>query len=232
MDGAPWCKGARHDLMRSAAHGFAALALAACARPPRTVRVLALCSSSGSTHSSESLSGADFSSGSHTDAEFMHHALAEAEKAFASREVPIGAVLVRNGEVVAAARNRVEELRDASAHAELLCMRTAAQEQSTWRLNALGPSTLYVTLEPCPMCLAALHAFRVDRLVYAAPNERMGAIESSLRAQAPATEHPYHTLDITGGVLAEPAAELMRAFFRERRKRGPWVPPELVGKES
>ena len=157
------------------------------------------------------------------DAVFMRAALVEAEAAFAACEVPIGAVLVRDGTVIAAARNQVEELRDASAHAEMLCMRAAADVTGTWRLNHPNASTLYVTLEPCPMCLAALHAFRVDRLVYAAPNARMGAIESSLHAQA-ADDHPYPSLEVTSGVLAEPAAELMRRFFKERRMRATYNP--------
>ena len=159
------------------------------------------------------------------DAVFMRAALVKAEAAFAKHEVPIGAVLVRDGAVIASARNQVEELRDASAHAEMLCMRAAADVTGTWRLNHPSASTLYVTLEPCPMCLAAIHAFRVDRLVYAAPNARMGAIESSLRAQA-ADDHPYHSLEVTSGVLAEPAGELMRRFFRERRERASFLAAE------
>ena len=128
------------------------------------------------------------------DASFMRAAIWEARDAFAHGEVPVGAVLVRNGAVIARARNRVEELRDASAHAEMLCMRAAAAGGVTWRLNALGPVTLYVTVEPCPMCLAAIHAFRVDRLVYGAPNDRMGAVEGLLRPSADA-DHPYHTVE-------------------------------------
>ena len=165
--------------------------------------------------------------GADSDAEFMRAALAQAELAFNAGEVPIGAVLVRDGSVVAAERNRVEELQDASAHAEMLCMRAAAAEHSTWRLNVPQPSTLYVTLEPCPMCLAALHAFRVDRLVYAADNDRLGAVVSALKAPY-AEDHPYHRVAVTGGVLADPAKGLMKKFFRERRTRGAYnaAPPE------
>ncbi|EOD11121.1 hypothetical protein EMIHUDRAFT_104884 [Emiliania huxleyi CCMP1516] len=123
------------------------------------------------------------------------------------------------GEVVASARNRVEELQDASAHAEMLCMRAAAASHGGWRLNADAagdpcPSTLYVTVEPCPMCYAALHGFRVERLVYGAPNDRLGAVE-----------HPFHTLEVQGGVREEAAAELMRAFFRGRRRQPGWQEP-------
>jgi len=145
------------------------------------------------------------------DERFMREALVQAEMAFARCEVPVGAVIVRNGSVIAAAHNRVEELRDASAHAELLCAREAAASGSSWRLEA---ATLYCTTEPCPMCLAALHAFRIERLVYGTTNPRLGAVESALRPPA----NPYHTLKVTGGVLAEPAAKLMRDFFVARRE--------------
>lgn len=152
---------------------------------------------------------------------FMRAALAEAAAAFEADEVPIGAVLVRDGAIVAAAHNQVERLQDASAHAEMLCMREAAAAATHWRLSE---ATLYCTIEPCPMCLAALHAFRVGRLVYGAPNPRMGAVESALRLAAD-VPHPYHELEVTGGVLADDAGELMRSFFRRRREQGPYVPP-------
>ena len=146
----------------------------------------------------------------------MVHALREAEKAFEADEVPIGAVLVRDGEIVSSAHNRVEGLRDASAHAEMLCMREAASSSATWRLDA---STLYVTVEPCPMCLAALHAFRVEHLVYGAPNTRLGAIEGNMSAIAD-VPNPYHQLLVTRGVLADESAQLMKRFF-QRRRDGP-----------
>ena len=204
---------------------LAAIALTAAYGAPRTMRPPLLFSARGCS----TIDGdAGTSSSAGDDSSFMRLALTEAEHAAASGEVPIGAVLVRDGAVVASARNRVEELCDASAHAELLCMRAAAEAHSTWRLNVPKASTLYVTLEPCPMCLAAMHAFRVSRVVYGAPNERMGAIDGKLRSLTPAEQHPYHSLDVTGGVLAESAGELMRRFFRERRERGPWVPPELL----
>ena len=109
------------------------------------------------------------------DARFMQLALAQASLAFQAGEIPIGAVLVRGGECIAAERNRVEELQDASAHAEMLCLRSGSAALHSWRL--LG-TTLYVTVEPCPMCLAASHAFRIDRLVYGTVNPRLGAVES------------------------------------------------------
>jgi tRNA(adenine34) deaminase len=147
------------------------------------------------------------------DAAFMRFALAEAAAAGEAGEVPIGAVLTMGGEVVALGRNQVEQLGDASAHAEMLCLRAAAAATGNWRLN-LRPSTLYVTVEPCPMCLAAIFAFRVERLVYAAPNPRLGAVLGAMRIPA---EHPFHRMDVSSGVLAAEAAGLMQGFFRRRR---------------
>lgn len=160
------------------------------------------------------------------DETFMRAALAEAELAFAADEVPIGAVLVREGKIVAAAHNRVERMRDASAHAEMLCLRAAAREASTWRLNA---STLYCTVEPCPMCLAALHQFRVERLVYGAANPRLGAVEGGMRPSS-GTSHPFHEhIETTGGVLAQETGDLMRRFFRKRRQEPAYAPKSERG---
>ena len=147
------------------------------------------------------------------DAQWMAHALREASVAFDEGEVPIGAVLVRDGQVISTARNRVEATHDASAHAEMLCLRSAGSALSTWRL---GEATLYVTVEPCAMCLAAAHGFRIDRLVYGATNPRMGAVESDMRA-ASDVAHPYHEVRVTGGVMADEASDLMRRFFKRRR---------------
>ena len=153
------------------------------------------------------------------DERFMRLALREAEKAYAAGEVPIGAVLVRGGEALVAERNRVEELSDASAHAEMNCMRAAAKHEG-WRL---AESTLYCTVEPCPMCLAAVYAFRVPRLVYGTTNPRLGAVESATALGVPAGAHPFHDIETTGGVLADDAAELMKSFFRKRRVSAPEV---------
>jgi tRNA(adenine34) deaminase len=142
----------------------------------------------------------------------MRLALSEAEDAFRAGEVPIGAVLVRDGQVLARARNRVEETNDASAHAEMLALRSAARALGSWRLD---DATLYTTLEPCPMCLPALAAFRVDRVVYGARNTRLGAIESAMSAST--APHPYHTVDVEAGVLSEACSTLVRDFFRRRR---------------
>lgn len=153
----------------------------------------------------------------------MRIALAEAQAASEADEVPIGAVLVVDGAVIATGRNRVEELQDASAHAEMLCMRAASQRLHSWRLSN---STLYCSVEPCPMCAAALQAFRVDEIVYGTTNPRLGAFESDMAPPQSQPSHPYHpTLRARGGVLAEEAAALMRAFFRRARTRTPYGSP-------
>ena len=152
------------------------------------------------------------------DENFMRAALRQAKTAQMQGEVPIGAVIVKNGKVIAQERNRVEELSDASAHAELLCLRAAAKQNgpAAWRLSG---STLYCTVEPCPMCLAAIHAFRVDRLVYGAPNPRLGAIEGGMRLPS---NHPFHSIQVTRGQLRSECAELMQQFFRRRRQDPLW----------
>mmetsp|Transcript_6788 Transcript_6788/g.9501 ORF Transcript_6788/g.9501 Transcript_6788/m.9501 type:complete len:177 (+) Transcript_6788:42-572(+) len=148
------------------------------------------------------------------DVRYMRLALEEAREAGARKEVPIGAVLVdeEKQEIIASGRNSVEELLDASAHAEIMCLRAGANQIGNWRLLNL---TLFCTVEPCPMCLSAAYAFRVRRLVYGAPDLRLGAVSSWI--QLPRTKHPFHDLLIEGGILEEESAQLLRDFFRERR---------------
>jgi tRNA(adenine34) deaminase len=111
---------------------------------------------------------------------------------------------------LAAQHNRVEGRCDASAHAELLALRQAAAATRNWRLHRC---TLYSTLEPCPMCFAAAHAFRVERLVYSAPDHRLGAVVTRV---AP---HPFHNLtSVVGGVCAQECGFVLRAFFRRQRR--------------
>ncbi|MGE5598271.1 MAG: tRNA adenosine(34) deaminase TadA [Bacteroidota bacterium] len=143
---------------------------------------------------------------------FMREALLEAEKALALSEVPVGAVLVMDGEIVGRGHNRRETEADPTAHAEIIALREAARRRRHWRLHG---TTLYVTLEPCPMCAGALVNARVDRLVYGAPDAKAGAAGSVLAvADNPALNH---RVAVSGGVLADEAAGLLRSFFRARR---------------
>ena len=149
------------------------------------------------------------------DFEFMGLALAEAGQAASEGEVPIGAVLVFAGEVIAQAHNRRETDKDATAHAEMLVIRDACRKLGCWRLTG---ATLYVTIEPCPMCAGALVMSRIDRLVYGSPDFRAGAVESIFNV----VQHPAlnHRLAVTAGVRQEECAAAMQAFFRERRRSG------------
>ncbi|SRR3989339_917823 len=145
---------------------------------------------------------------------FMLEALKEAERAFALDEVPVGAVAVYRGSIVSRAFNQVESLKDASAHAELLCLKKAAEVLGGWRLLGV---TLYSTLEPCVMCAGALHAFRVERVVWGAPDIRQGADGSLLSLFD--LKHPIHEVAVTRNVLAEMSSRLMKAFFQQKRIR-------------
>jgi len=147
------------------------------------------------------------------DQEFMYEALVEAQKAFAKGEIPIGAVIVRDGEILARDHNRREELHDPTAHAEILVMRQAGKILGGWRLPQ---TTLYVTIEPCPMCAGALVQARVERVVFGAWDDKAGAVESLYNIAS--DKRLNHRLEITGGVLAEEAKVLMRQFFQMRRK--------------
>ena len=148
----------------------------------------------------------------------MALALDEARAAAARGEVPVGAVVVDDatGAVIACAGNAVEASHDATAHAELRAMRAAAQSVQNWRLQ---DATLYCTLEPCVVCLGAAYAFRIPSVVYGAPDHRMGAAGSWLSLHT--ETHPFHALNIRGGVCAEESSKLLKDFFRERRKGPP-----------
>jgi tRNA(adenine34) deaminase len=148
------------------------------------------------------------------DERFMKEALREAKKAFDKDEVPVGAVLVHEGKIIARGHNEVEALMDATAHAEMVCLTAGASALGNWRLTG---STLYCTLEPCAMCAGALLSSRVTRLVFGAPDIRQGACGSWINLFA--TKHPMHTIEITSGVLAEESALLMKTFFEKQRKR-------------
>ncbi|HOV03056.1 MAG TPA: nucleoside deaminase [Hyphomicrobiales bacterium] len=143
---------------------------------------------------------------------FMDAALEEAKKAEARGEVPIGAVVVRDGEILARAGNRTLELRDPTAHAEMLAIRAAATAVSSERLVDCD---LYVTLEPCPMCAAAASFARIRRLYYGAADPKGGAVESGVRYFADASCH--HVPEIYGGIGETESAAMLRDFFRAKR---------------
>ena len=148
------------------------------------------------------------------DIAFMREALKEAKKAFNEDEVPIGAVLVIDRKIIARGYNQVELLHDATAHAEMICITSGAAAIGDWRLSE---ATLYTTLEPCCMCAGAMFASRVKRLVWGAPDIRMGANGSWINVFG--EKHPMHEIEIVSGVLKEEAAELMRLFFQKQRKK-------------
>jgi tRNA(adenine34) deaminase len=144
--------------------------------------------------------------------DFLHTALAEARAAAARGEVPVGAVVVLDGRVLAAAGNRVEELADPTAHAEILALRQAAASLGQPRLDG---ADLYVTLEPCPMCAAAISFARIRRLYFAAYDPKGGGVEHGARVFDRPTCH--HRPEVYGGLREGEAAALLRAFFQERR---------------
>ncbi len=146
------------------------------------------------------------------DIHFMQLALAQAANASAIDEVPVGAVLVANDEVVATGYNRVITDHDPSAHAEIVALRAAGTALQNYRLP---DTTLYVTLEPCPMCLAALFHARVARVVFGASDAKTGACGGSIDLSKLAINH--HTA-IEGGVLADECAASLQAFFKARRQ--------------
>ena len=148
------------------------------------------------------------------DEKYMRLALEEAEAAAAEGEVPIGAVVVYDGRVVARAHNRRETDADPSAHAEFLAMVAAARELGRWRLTGC---TVYVTLEPCLMCAGLMVNARVDRCVYGAADPKGGAVGTLFDVSH--DERLNHEFEVTSGVLADEAAGLLRAFFRARRRR-------------
>ena len=146
------------------------------------------------------------------DEYFMRLALREAERALEHGDVPIGAVIVHDGEVIAAARNERELRRDPTAHAEMLALREASRHLESWRLL---DTVLYVTLEPCAMCAGAIVLARIPRVVYAADDPKAGAAGSVLNVLA--EPRLNHRPAVAGGLLAQDSAELLRAFFVSKR---------------
>jgi len=148
-----------------------------------------------------------------TDADFMREALVEARLAAVAGEMPVGCVIARDGEIVARSHNECEARRDATAHAELLAIRRASAAAGDWRLNRC---TLYVTLEPCPMCAGAIVQARVGRLVYGAADPGQGCAGSLYRiCEDPAFPHFCKS---EGGVMTEECQALLNAFFEDIRK--------------
>jgi tRNA(adenine34) deaminase len=147
-----------------------------------------------------------------SDEHFMRLALREAERALEHDDVPVGAVLVRGEQVVGAGHNERERRADPTAHAELLAIREAARALGSWRLL---DTTLYVTLEPCAMCAGAIVLARIPRVAYGTADPKAGAAGSVLDVLA--EPRLNHRPQVTGGLLAEPCAELLRTFFRSRR---------------
>ena len=147
-----------------------------------------------------------------TDVDMMRRALAMARQAADTGEVPVGAVAVLDGEVLAEVHNSPISLQDPTAHAEVLALRAAAKARGAYRLPGLE---LYVTLEPCLMCFGALLHARVARLVYAASDPKVGF--SRTFSSIPVEARFNHTIEIVPGVLAEESSKLLKNFFRDRR---------------
>jgi tRNA(adenine34) deaminase len=147
------------------------------------------------------------------DEKFMLEALKQAYKAFEAGEVPVGAVLVQDGAIIAKGFNQVELLNDATAHAEIICMTSAEASFGNWRLLNC---TLYCTLEPCSMCAGAMFLSRLPRLVWGAPDLRHGANGSWTDLFA--LKHNIHNVEVKRGVFEAESATLMRDFFIKRRQ--------------
>jgi len=146
-----------------------------------------------------------------SDLHFLREALLEAEKAFRFGEVPIGALVVKDGSVIARAFNRKEFLQDPTAHAELLAIREASRRLNSWRLNGC---TLYSTVEPCVMCCGAIIQSRISRVVYAVPDPKFGGVESLYSIL---TDERNNHRPVVEKVELPEAAELLKKFFRKLR---------------
>ena len=143
----------------------------------------------------------------------MAFALREAQKAFEESEVPIGAVVVKDGQIIGRGHNRTEALKDATAHAEMLAITSAAGKMGDWRLD---DCILYSTVEPCTMCAGAAVLSRIKMIVFGAHDERFGACGSIF--EIPANPRLNHRIEIVSGIMEKEAIDLMQLFFRELRK--------------
>lgn len=149
------------------------------------------------------------------DEEMMRIALREAERALDTEDVPVGAIVVREGRVIGRGRNQREALQDPTAHAEMIALTAAAAEVRSWRLEGC---TLYVTLEPCTMCAGAIVLARIERVVFGADDPKAGACGSVYNIIEDGRLN--HRPQMTAGVLAAECADVLRAFFAEQRAKG------------
>jgi len=147
------------------------------------------------------------------DQRFMKTAIEQAKIAEENGDVPIGAVIVHQNRIIAKGYNQREQLNDPTAHAEIIALTAAAAALQTWRLNGC---TIYVTLEPCPMCAGALVLGRLDRLVYGCDDPKTGAVRSLYNIVT--DERLNHRLEVTSGVLREQCSQQLQQFFARRRK--------------
>jgi tRNA(adenine34) deaminase len=147
------------------------------------------------------------------DIHWMWKALDEAQKAYNDDEVPVGCIIVHQDFIVGRGHNSVEKLMDPTAHAEILAISAAATTMKSWRLNEC---TLYVNLEPCTMCIGAIHLARIKRLVFGASDPKFGACGSII--DVPAEPGWNHKLETQDGILADESARLMRGFFKKLRQ--------------
>lgn len=146
---------------------------------------------------------------------YMQQALAEAQQAWEENEVPVGAVIVHRGRVIASAHNQREQLRDPTAHAEMIAITQAAEAIGSWRLENC---VLYVTLEPCPMCAGAIVQARLPVVVYGAADPKAGAVQSLFTLLS--DPRLNHRCEVVPGVLAEPCGQILSDFFRAQRRLG------------
>lgn len=145
----------------------------------------------------------------------MSLAYAEAQAALVSDEVPVGAVIVRDGRVIASAHNGREQLRDPTAHAEMIAITQAAAALDSWRL---ADCTLYVTLEPCPMCAGAILQARIGTVVYGAEDPKAGAVSSLFELLSDSRLN--HRSEVIGGIMSEPCGQILTDFFASKRRLG------------
>ncbi|MFH1074254.1 MAG: tRNA adenosine(34) deaminase TadA [Candidatus Firestonebacteria bacterium] len=145
---------------------------------------------------------------------FMTEALKEAKKGCNNNEVPVGAVIVKNNKIIARAYSKVNILKDPTAHAEMRAIQKAAKKLKNERLK---DCSIYVTIEPCAMCAGALVLSRVDKLIYGALEPKTGAVKSVFKIAS--GKKLNHRIKITGGILQEECAYIMRKFFKERREK-------------